>query len=230
MSFSPVEKVGELGGQLDFFYDFKKGSALGGKYGTHISVNASYYDGLNIDTMNLDERLYKSSLFAFGGAHSYHDVGVEVRKKLSKDFTFIAMYLYQYYNKQYIEERYGQFHAHTLSFEGEAKLTKRMSLKFDLQHQFANTSGDYGGNWLGGSLEWYINRNWSVFASDMWNYGNDNSEERIHYYNTGLNFVWRTIRVSASYGRQRGGILCVGGVCRQVSESNGLTLGITASF
>jgi len=33
-----------------------------------------------------------------------------------------------------------------------------------------------------------------------------------------------------NYGRQRAGIFCVGGVCRQVPAANGLTLSVTSTF
>ena len=36
-----VYKVGEIGGQLDLFFKIKKGTPLGGKYGTKVAVNAS---------------------------------------------------------------------------------------------------------------------------------------------------------------------------------------------
>jgi hypothetical protein len=36
-----IEKFGEIGGQIDLFYDFKKGTKLGGKYGTKLAVNFS---------------------------------------------------------------------------------------------------------------------------------------------------------------------------------------------
>ena len=37
-------------------------------------------------------------------------------------------------------------------------------------------------------------------------------------------------RLSANYGRQRGGLICVGGVCRYVPESNGYNLSLSYSF
>jgi hypothetical protein len=43
-------------------------------------------------------------------------------------------------------------------------------------------------------------------------------------YSKGIN------RYSINYGRQRGGLLCFGGICREVPESNGLTFGITTSL
>ena len=37
-------------------------------------------------------------------------------------------------------------------------------------------------------------------------------------------------RIQVSYGRQREGVVCVGGVCRNVPAANGLTISITSSF
>jgi len=37
-------------------------------------------------------------------------------------------------------------------------------------------------------------------------------------------------KIMLSYGKQREGIVCIGGVCRQVPAANGLMLTITSSF
>jgi hypothetical protein len=37
-------------------------------------------------------------------------------------------------------------------------------------------------------------------------------------------------RIQLSYGKQRAGVVCVGGVCRVVPASNGFTISITTSF
>jgi hypothetical protein len=37
-------------------------------------------------------------------------------------------------------------------------------------------------------------------------------------------------RFTVNYGRQRAGIFCVGGVCRQVPASNGLSISVTSTF
>ena len=39
-------KSGEIGYQVDLFYNFKKGSPLGGKYGTKLSFNSALWYNL----------------------------------------------------------------------------------------------------------------------------------------------------------------------------------------
>jgi hypothetical protein len=54
--------------------------------------------------------------------------------------------------------------------------------------------------------------------------------EQIHYPITSIGYIRGGSRISMSYGRQRAGIFCVGGVCRVVPAANGLTLSITSTF
>ena len=67
ISFQDVSliKVGEIGGQLDLFYQIKKASFLGGKYGTKIAFNYSYWAGLkgDFDLANFD---YRTDFLGFG--------------------------------------------------------------------------------------------------------------------------------------------------------------------
>ena len=37
-------------------------------------------------------------------------------------------------------------------------------------------------------------------------------------------------RLSITYGKQRAGLFCVGGVCREVPASNGFSISLTSSF
>ena len=78
-------------------------------------------------------------------------------------------------------------------------------------------------NWAGGLIEYSFSRKFSVYISDLYNYGNENKQDRIHYYNLGGSFRKGKTKLSLNYGRQRGGLICIGGVCRFVPKSNGLT-------
>ena len=217
-----LKKAGEIGGQIDLIYEFKKGSFLGGKYGANVAINASYWAGLK--TTDNHDGTYSSDFLGFG-ERLYNDFGIEIRKRYTKDLSFIFMYLNQYYNEGYIKGEIGEVNTHTIAAEATYKFKKSQSVRFEAQHQWADALDK---NWVGGMLEYNLNYNWSFFVSDMYNYGND--VERIHYYNAGLSFVQNATRVALSYGRQRGGLMCAGGVCRMVSESAGLTLNITTSF
>lgn len=219
------QKIGEIGGQFDFYHNFKKDSALGGKYGTDIVVNGSYWAGLKTKEINDGDAL-ETGFFDFGSKY-YHDLGLEVRKKWSKNWSSIFMYLNQYYNSPLLTSEIEAVDTHIASAETTYQFMDNKSVRLELQHLWADADKK---NWAGGTVEFALNSNWSVYASDMYNYGNDDKEQRIHYYNVGASFTKGTTRVAASYGRQRGGLLCVGGVCRMVSEASGLTIGITTSF
>ena len=65
---------------------------------------------------------------------------------------------------------------------------------------------------------------------DQYNYSNPEKELQIHYIIGTVGYVKGATRLMASYGRQRAGLFCVGGVCRFVPASNGLTFTFTQSF
>ena len=43
------QRSGEVGTQIDLYYNIKKGSALGGKYGIKLAMNYSYWAGLDAE-------------------------------------------------------------------------------------------------------------------------------------------------------------------------------------
>jgi hypothetical protein len=86
------------------------------------------------------------------------------------------------------------------------------------------------GNWATALVEWSPSSNWFVAVFDQYNYGNPDPNLRIHYYLGTAGYNSGPHRISIGYGKQSAGIFCVGGVCRTVPASNGLTLSITSSF
>lgn len=223
--FDLKQKLGEIGGQFDFYHNFERGSFLGGKYGTDLVVNGSYWAGLKTEVVDEGNAL-DAGFFDFGKKY-YHDFGLEIRKKWSKDWSSIFMFLNQYYNSPFLNGEFEIVKTNIVSAESTYQFLGNKSVRLELQHLWADADKK---NWAGGTIEFATNANWSFYVSDIYNYGNDIEDERIHYYNVGASFTKGTTRVSASYGRQRGGLLCVGGVCRMVSEAAGLTVGITTSF
>jgi hypothetical protein len=85
-------------------------------------------------------------------------------------------------------------------------------------------------NWVGGTTEFNLNSKLSFYISDLYNYGNDNSYQQNHYYNLGGSFRKNATRIALNYGRQRGGLVCVGGICRQVPESSGISIALSTAF
>jgi len=114
-------EAGEIGGQIDVFYNIKKGTALGGKYGTKLAFNASYWAGLkgNYDYDNLS---YDVDYFGFGDKY-FSDVSLEIRKKWNKKVNSIFYYVNQYYNQKTIEDNFSGEQIKTNIVVGETNWT-----------------------------------------------------------------------------------------------------------
>lgn len=220
-----AKKIGEIGGQFDVFYELPKESFLGGKHGANLIVNGSYWAGLK--TEEQPDGNLKSAGFLDFGERYYQDIAVEYRRKWSDKFSSIFMYLNQYYNKELVEETYGHIKSNVVVAEGLYFFKPTSSVRLELQHQWAD--GDRK-NWAGGTLEFMPNSKFSFFVHDIYNYGNDDPDMQLHYYTVGGSFTKGATRIAASYGRQRGGLICVGGVCRMVPEATGFTLNLTTNF
>ena len=219
------KRNGEIGGQYDFYYDFVEGSALGGKYGTHLAVNGSYWGGLK-STYDFDNNKLEDEFLKFGEKY-YSDIAVEVRKRWSPTFQTITMYMNQYYNAPVLEGKFDDVKTDIVSVEGLYNFSETSSVRLQLQNMWASADK---GDWGAALLEYVPNTMFSIYVTDMYNYGNSNSESRIHYYSVGGSFSKGATRIAVNYGRQRGGLMCVGGVCRYVPESNGFTLNLTTNF
>lgn len=231
-----VEKQGEIGGQFDVFYEADKGTFLGGRTGASFAVNGSYWAGLknNISSQIITgefgediEIVDLSTDFLSFGEKYYSDFAVEYRKPFSEKVSTIFSYLNQYYNSLFIVDKPYHVKAHTVTAEATYFLSDIKSVRLELQHQWANQDRK---NWAGGTIEYVPNTKWSFFVHDIYNYGSDVENERLHYYTLGGAFTTGATRIAASYGRQRGGMMCVGGVCRFVPESAGFTLNLTTNF
>ncbi len=225
ISFNPLAKAGEIGFQLDLFYNIKKGSKLGGKYGTKLALNFSKWHGLEAN-YDLQNRSYESKYLAFGTKY-FQDLNLEIRKKWSRKHSSTFTFVNAFYNKKFIEETSGEVNFTLIATESILKLKSRKSIKFIAQHLWTQ---DDKKNWLASTLEYHFSSRFSLFVSEMYNYGNKSVDDKKHFYNFGGNYSKGKIRVSLGYGRQRGGLLCLGGVCRVVPESTGLNLTLSTSF
>ena len=220
-----VLKAGEIGGQIDLFYNFKKGSALGGKHGTKLALNYADWHALGGD-FYLPKKDYNTDYFGFG-KRMFTEYNVEVTKKWNEKWQSMFSYINQYYNAKLIEETYGVVKTNVLAAEGTYKFTATRSIRIVGEHLWADTDKK---NWAAATAEFNINPKFSVYGSDMYNYGNDDPEMQNHYYNVGGAFRRKSTRIALNYGRQRGGLVCVGGVCRYVPESSGISLSLNTTF
>ena len=147
-------------------------------------------------------------------------------RKLSSIFTYINLF----YDKSYLESPvYDQVNAWIGVSDNTYKFSKGKSLRLEFQHLATN---DDARNWVGGTVEYFFNSQFGVYINDSYNYEESNvpTDTKVHFYNIGGSYTKGSSRFSINYGRQRGGLLCVGGICRQVSPNTGLTLNITTAF
>ena len=221
-----ITKSGEIGGQIDVFYTFKKNSALGGKYGTKVALNLSNWYSLQGTYVVDSTRNYATDFFAFNKKY-FTDYNLEITKKWNSKWSSIFTYINQFYNKKLVEETFGEVNTNIIAAEGTYKVTDTKSVRLLGEHMWADSDKK---NWASATIELNVNAKLSIFATDLYNYGNDLPEARNHYYNFGGAYRKNATRFSVSYGRQRGGLLCVGGVCRFVPESSGVSFSLNTAF
>ena len=205
---------GEAGGQIDAFYNFRRGTKIGGKRGMKVHANFSTYFNLN------DKGGFK------GGAMNMWDFSVDVEKQWTKQFKSTLMYSAQQHNRlesNFLGEEVQVGQSHIVVADLLYKWTPKLSTRLELQ--YLATKG-YQKDWMAALLEVSFAPSWSIFASDMYNHGSS----KMHYYNAGVSYAYKWVRVAAGYGRYRAGFICSGGVCREIPAYTGANITLTATF
>ena len=215
------DKAGEIGGQIDVYYTIPKGTFLGGKYGTKIELNYANWHGLDA-TFDRDNNTYQASLFSRGQKY-YEEYSIGIKKRFSRKLSAIFTGIHTEYNGRVIEGNDFFLRGNMQIIDVLYKLDGGRSIRADIQH--LATEADRG-NWAAATLEYAFSPYLSVYATDLYNY----DETDIHYYSVGGSYTKGRTRVALNYGRQRGGLICVGGVCRFVPENTGVTLNISTNF
>lgn len=236
-----TQATGEMGLQGDVMYKFKKGTALGGKYGTDLHINSAIITGLDTTRVGGAGTYGYNSQWLKCGDLYYGDVTVEVAKKLSSAVKLTATYGYQVFNPE-VDGHIGSLHHNNVVVcDLTWKVNKKNVLRFE--GEWLGSDSKYGekfmvggvetenhdrrcGDWLMGLVEYNFLSKWFVSVSDQYAYRDGIG----NYYNVSLGYNYGATRLQIGYGKQREGLLCIGGVCRQVPASNGLTFSLTTSF
>ena len=229
-----TQVTGEEGLQADVMYKIKKGTMLGGKYGTDLHINGSVIYGLDtVVTGGAGTDGYTAKWLGKGDLY-YADLSLEVAKKLSKTVKLTATYAYQMFNPVVEGHEPDLYHNHVVVGDVSWRVSKKHSLRFEAEWMGSDSKYDpaeghtdrRAGDWVMGLVEWNIGSHWFVSASDQYAY-NDGIG---NYYNLSAGYNLGATRLQVGYGKQREGLLCIGGVCRQVPAANGLTFSLTTSF
>lgn len=226
---------GEAALQGQVIYTIPKGSKLGGKYGTKLELNYSRVHGLDkqavADSIPVDSTGtlgYKAPWFKFGDLY-YQSISASLEKKIGKKIKLNLEYVNIAYNIEVVQGHIDEemVHAHEFNIDFTYKLSSTKSLRIEYEQLL--TKQDKG-DWAMLMVEYNVAPKWFFTIMDEYNYGNPDAAMRLHYYMAAMAFVQGPHRISLAYGRQRQGLLCVGGVCRQVPASNGFTFNISTSF
>lgn len=204
---------GELAVQADLYYTLRSKQSRQRYWNFHANYSTAY--------------TLKSYQTASGKRELlWSDVNVDVERQWNKQWKTTLMFSRQEWNTSH-----GQGPALPSTtfasniFVGDVmyKINKKFSLRMEAQYLLSN---DYEGDWVAGLVEFNVAPHWSVFFSDMYNLGTT----KTNYYNGGLSFTHNRTRVQVSYGRNRAGYVCSGGVCRYQPAYTGVNLMLTTSF
>ena len=232
--------LGEWAFQGEFSYTFKRKTALGGKYGTTVKLNASHIRGIDRQPLmaagqpveNLQgTKGYTTKFFRMGHDTYYQDINVQLDKKVTKDFKLNLMYMHQRYNKTIVEGHGGTINSHIAIAEGKYTLNKKLTLRGEAQ--YLHTKQDQG-DWWYGLLELSVLPHFMFTVSDMYNAKVPNTDEtatsKQHFYMVSGCYTHGAHRLQLSYGKTRAGYNCTGGVCRYVPASKGLQVSYNFNF
>ena len=223
---------GEWAYQAELGYNFKRKTALGGKYGMNVRVNYSYVRGIPHEFADGTERSklagitfydYKSPFFKWGDDTYYQDLNIQISRRMTRDFRLNLMYMNQRYNKSVVEGEGGMIHSDIFIADGKYQFSKKTTLRGELQYL---TTKEDQGDWAFGLLELSLVPHWMITVSDMWNCGDTDT----HYYQGLVTFNTGSHRIQAGYGRTRAGYNCSGGVCRYVPAQKGFTISYNYNF
>lgn len=225
---------GEMGLEGQVNYKIKKDTWLGGHYGTDISLNFSQINSIARDSIsgfNLDEAGtlgYESPFFAIGDKLYFRDINLEITRKFTKSFKAAINLIHQDYDPL-VNGHDGEpmIHSNIVVLDMTYKFSPTHALRGEFQA--LQTKQDEG-DWVMALFEYSIAPSWFFSLADQWNIGNESEDNRYHYPLVAAGYNNDANRIQVSYGKQRAGIVCVGGVCRPVPASNGFTITITSSF
>ena len=208
-----MNSEGELAFQADVYYTLRSKQSRQRYWNFHANYSTSYTLKAYQTASGKRELLWS-------------DVNVDVERQWNKKWKSTLMF-----SRQEVNTSHGQGMAIPSTtyvsniFVGDVmyKISKKLSVRAEAQYLL---SKDYEGDWVAGLVEVNFAPHWSVFFSDMYNHG----KTKVNYYNGGFSFTHNRTRVQISYGRNREGFVCSGGVCRKQPAYTGANLMLTTSF
>lgn len=193
---------GEMGGSLDLYYRLKT---------WYFHVNSSLI-------FALPEALVNHDVLRM----TYRDVNIQVEKRWNRRVKTTLFVSIQEQSPSHGERRATECQ-NAFVLDGFFRLGRRISLRTCLQYLYSH---ELTRDWMGAVLELTSTSGWGVHVQDMYNHGST----KEHYYEAGLSWTRSAFKASLSYGHQRAGLICSGGVCRWQPEYTGGLLRLQYNF
>lgn len=227
---------GEVAFQADLIYKIKRGTKLGGKYGTDISLNFStaYEPIKRTEGFNVNDSsrvTYDSKLFDKSDLLYWRDINVQIKRKVHKNWTLRLNYFNIHMNNDVLKltDEKGIIQSHIGVLDVSYKINRKNTIRAEVQGLWTVDNKDRG-DWATALIEYTVSPHWFFSVIFQSNYGNPDPEDRINYPMAFVGRIWGATRLQLGYGRQNAGLFCVGGICRFVPASNGLTVTFSHSF
>ena len=216
-----VMPEGEIGAQIDVFYKIRNRKVRYDSWTFHANYSTAY-------TLRDNQAITRERVMF------WRDFNFDVERQWSKEWKATFFYSMQ----QFIPHNDMAHPTTCMSniFVGDVtyKINRKNSVRVEAQYLLSN---DYEGDWVAGLVEYNMAPKWSVFASSMYNHqrtewrnNHHNEVDKINYYSIGASYTEGRTRAQISYGRNRAGMVCSGGVCRYSPAYTGLNLMLSTSF
>ncbi len=207
-AFNPyaTQPRGEVGGMAELQYKFRKGTLLGGKYGTEVTLNFSSANALkqiNVNDSATTLKLYRTNYQDVGQIY-YQDMFIEITKKFSPKWKGNFMYANQFYNRNMVQfgspnAGYDNIKSHIAVVDLTWKYKSNSSLRGEGQLFFTpNKSNPNAGSWATAMLEWSPNTHFFLAVLDQYNFSNPDEDRIVGVKKDG--FLTETLRDAGMNG------------------------------
>ena len=153
---------------------------------------------------------------------AYRDANLQVEKKWNRRVKTIAFVSIQELSPSHGERNATQAQ-NVFVLDGVYRFSRRLSVRSWIQYLY---SQELTRDWMAFMLELSSTDGWSVHAQDMYNHGST----KDHYYEAGISWTHGGFKADLTYGHQRAGLVCSGGVCRWQPEYTGGLLRLNYQF
>lgn len=197
---------GERGGQIDIYYSLRNKNDRSKYWNFHANGSMFYSDKAITE---------KSRLL-------WRDLNFDVERQWNKQLKTTFLVSVQEWSPNHGLDK-KTYASNIFVLDGQYKFDRKKSLRAEVQYLY---SEDYEKDWIAGLIEFNLAPRWSFSVSDMYNLG----DTKVHYYNGSVSYTQKNTRLQLSYGRNRAGYVCSGGVCRYTPAYTGANLTLTTSF